>query len=108
LLRRGRLKKSIMKKWIVRTLCVFIVTSNSTPSSASFYCSEPREPSCVDGSGYFDDSSEFESCKSDVESFVSDTKEYVSCLTDASNEAIQASNKAVEQFNCRAEGKSYC
>jgi hypothetical protein len=96
------------KNWIAGTVCVFIVTLNSTPSPASFYCSEPREPSCVDGSGYFDDSSEFESCKSDVESFVSDTKEYVTCLTDASNDAVQVSNKAVEQFNCRAEGKSYC
>jgi hypothetical protein len=97
-----------MKKWIAGTLCVLFSPLNATPTLASFYCSEPREPSCVDGSGYFDDSSEFESCKSEVGRFVSDTKEYVSCLTDASNEAIQASNKAVEQFNCRAEGKSYC
>ena len=82
--------------------------ASSTQSNAFFFCNEPRAPSCVDGSGYFDDSSEFDRCKSDVESFVSETKDFVQCLTDASNEAVKAGNDAVEQFNCRAEGRSYC
>ena len=80
----------------------------AVPAFATMFCSEPSEPYCVDGNGYFDDESQFNSCKSEVEDYLSDVKTYTQCLTDESNDAVRKSNDIVEKFNCRAAGKSYC
>ncbi len=75
---------------------------------AFLYCSEPTEPYCLDGSGYFDDRWAFDSCRNDVEQFVREAEDYVDCLEDEQSEVIDQANKAIERFNCRAEGGSYC
>jgi hypothetical protein len=92
---------------VIMALLVGLASLVPLPASAFAFCSEPSEPSCVDGSGYFDDQDEFERCKSEVESYISD-KEYAECLANERNEAIDAANRIVEKFNCRAEGRSIC
>ena len=89
------------------SIAAFVCLSTNF-AMAYMFCSEPSEPYCVDGSGYFDDKYSFESCKSDVESYVQDIADYVECLRVEQNEKIQKSNDIMEKFNCRAEGQSYC
>ena len=60
------------------------------------------------GNGFFDDQSDFESCKSEVEDYVRNVKSFSQCLVDANDEAVRKSNEIIEKFNCRAAGKSYC
>jgi hypothetical protein len=97
-----------MKLVIGLVVLVAPLTLISSPSHASLFCSEPREPYCVDGSGYFDDESQFNSCKSEVEDYLRDVKEYSQCLAEEQNKAIEKSNEIIEKFNCRAAGKSFC
>jgi hypothetical protein len=80
----------------------------SASSQAFMFCSEPREPSCVEGNGYFDDADQFNGCKSEVEDYVRDVKSYTECLTEEHDKAIRQSNDIIEKFNCSAAGKSYC
>ena len=84
------------------------ITLASSPSHAFLFCNEPREPSCVDGNGYFDDEDQFNSCKSEVENYISDVKTYTECLIEEHDKAVKQSNDVIEKFNCRAAGKSYC
>lgn len=94
-----------MKRLLI-TCSLFALGSLSTSAFAS--CSEPSEPSCIDGYGAFDDDWSFNSCKSEVESFVSETEDYVRCLKRKCNEAVENANAAIEKFNCRAKGGSVC
>lgn len=96
-----------MKGMIFGMFLPVVVTAVCQPAHA-YYCSEPSKPDCVDGSGYFDDQSDFTSCKSEVENYVDDVRRYSECLTDETNATIRESNEIVEKFNCRAEGRSFC
>lgn len=100
-----------MKSWgaalaLVSTVAMALL--GPIGDARAYFCSEPSEPYCVDGSGYFDDQYEFDRCKSEVESYVSDVETYSQCLATQRNQAIEKANEVVEKFNCRAEGRSYC
>lgn len=84
----------------------FAVTSGA--ANALMLCREPSAPSCVSGYYEFNDQYAFDSCKSDVESYLSDVSDYRSCLIDASNDAAEQANEVIEDFNCKAEGNSFC
>ena len=83
-----------------------------TTPAQSFYCSEPRQPSCIDAFGTFDNEWSFNSCRSDMERYVSDVARYAACLyEEAEREADDArseANDAIERFNCRAQGGLIC
>ena len=97
-----------MKLWLAMFALICSITLASSPSHAFLFCSEPREPSCVDGNGYFDDEDQFNGCKSEVENYIGDVKTYTACLTDEHDKAVKQSNDIIEKFNCRAAGTSYC
>ena len=96
-----------MRQWVAAIAVVTAAASAIEPARASMFCSEPSKP-YRDGSGFFDDESEFERCKSEVESDVDDVKRYTECLSQAADDAIRESNDVVDKFNCRAKGGSVC
>lgn len=81
-----------------RHLFVILVLASSLYS----YCSEPREPSCINSSISFEISM---FCRSDVEKYIRDLEEYSDCVL---KESYEKAKEALDKYNCYASGEDFC
>lgn len=90
----------------IAALCTLL---NAHPAAATgYYCTEPREPSCISSYGGFDDEWEFNMCKTEVEQYLDDVSRFQTCLADWHGAIDNEANDVIESFNCKARGDNYC
>jgi len=63
---------------------------------------EPTAPSCVNGSGRFDDQYDFDNCQRNVENFKSEIESFVDCKLREINEADDEAEQAAEEARSKA------
>lgn len=77
-------------------------------TNAMNFCSEPSQPTCTSSFYDFSDEYSFNRCKNDVEAYLSEIENYRSCLAAEIDDAAEEANSVIEEFNCKAEGRSFC
>ena len=92
-------------------LCGLLAVIPSNALAASF-CLEPSAPYCISSPFTFDDQFSFDQCKRSVERYLEEVAEYQQCTVRAANAEVErariAANETIEEFNCRAQGNTFC
>lgn len=91
-------------------LCLVMWSTTPAPLAAQsyFFCDEPQPPNCIDRYGTFDDDWSFNRCRNDVGDYVEEVARFQSCLAEWHGAAGREADDVVDEFNCRAQGQSYC
>lgn len=77
-------------------------------ASAQMYCSRPSVPYCISSNYTYTDDFAFSRCRSEVQSYISRVNSYVRCLQDEVNDVNREADRAIDQFNCKAQGNTFC
>ena len=91
--------------------CVLLAAAPSDALAVSF-CLEPSEPYCISSPFTFDDQFSFDQCKRAVERYLEEVAEYQQCTVREANAEVErartAANETIKEFNCRAQGNTFC
>lgn len=99
----------MLRDWLCLSVATLISgLAFASDAHATFWCSEPSKPSCVNLLGYSRDQYTFDACRSDVERYIRNIKGYQKCLRDEINEKADEANRVIKQFNCHTRGDSIC
>ncbi len=96
----------MMKLAIILLSIVFLLTDTTAGNAEE--CATATPPTCVQGSGYFDNKDAEKTCRDAVKIYQKSVSEFWDCQRAQANAVNDEARKVIRLFNCRVRGKETC
>ena len=93
---------------IATRICVTLLLAGFGQGAFAEECVTATPPTCVEGTGYFDNKDAEQACRDAVKTYQKSVNEFWDCQRAQASAVNDEARKVIRQFNCRVRGKETC